>query len=203
MTDNSRLPRRTNNQKLGESAQDIFSSTFIHFCNVVPVPQSRDLGIDFFCEVMEGDYPTGLMFNAQCKNKEQACEMNRSLSIQIKIKTINYWLSQRNPTFLFVYDYQNKDFLWCFPLIHLLSLSKEWRFNDSISLPMPSSNRFSRDIVQIPSDLLEIIQSEDLRRKLDNLQEYMHDIRQQYEAELDYQTQGAYKEYWAELELDE
>ncbi len=58
-----KLPKRTHSQKIGVNASDLFSSVFSQFCNVIPVPQDRDLGIDFICEIMEGEYPTGKLFN--------------------------------------------------------------------------------------------------------------------------------------------
>jgi hypothetical protein len=39
----TRLPKRTNSQKIGVSAADLLSSFFLEFCNVIPVPQERDL----------------------------------------------------------------------------------------------------------------------------------------------------------------
>lgn len=203
MTGKNNLPKRTRSQKIGESAADIFSSTFTGFCNVIPIPQSRDLGIDFKCEVMEGEYPTGLEFNAQCKAKSEVNNKNSSLSIPVQVTTVNYWLSQRSPTFLFVYDLQSENFFWCFPAAYVLSLPKKWQTQQSISIPIPFSSNFSRGIKEIPSDILVVIEAEDLHQKISNLHEEMDEIRGEYEAELEYQTRGRYEEYWADIMLEE
>lgn len=197
------LPKRTKAQKIGENAADIFSATFTEFCNVVPVPQSRDLGIDFICEVMEDEYPTGVGFNAQCKGRDEVDDKNGLLNVQVQVTTINYWLSQRIPTFLFVYDRQSENFFWCFPSAYIFSLNKEWQSQQSVSIPIPVSSRFSRDITEIPLNLLEVIKREDLHKKISDLREEQEELRGQYEAELHYQTIGRYQDYLADIMLQE
>ena len=46
------LPKRTDAQRIGGSAADLLNSVFTNFCIVTPVPQDRDMGIDFICELM-------------------------------------------------------------------------------------------------------------------------------------------------------
>lgn len=203
MTEINNLPKRTRAQKVGESAADTFSATFTEFCNVIPVPQSRDLGIDFICEVMKDEYPTGLVFNAQCKGRNEVDDKNALLSVQVKVTTINYWLSQRSPTFLFVYDRQSENFFWCFPSAYILSLNKEWQSQQSVSIPIPVSSNFSRDITEIPSVLLAVIKAEDLHQKISDLREEKEELRGEYEAELKYQTIGRDEEYWGDIMLEE
>jgi hypothetical protein len=152
---------------------------------------------------MEGEYPTGLEFNAQCKGKSEIDDRNSLLSVQIQVTTINYWLTQRSPTFLFVYDRQSENFFWCFPSAYVFSLSKTWQLQQSISIPVPISSNFSRSITEIPPDLLAVIKAEDLHQKISDLREEMDEIRGQYEAELEYQTYGRYEEYWADIMLEE
>uniref|UniRef100_UPI0013001A7F DUF4365 domain-containing protein n=1 Tax=Cyanothece sp. BG0011 TaxID=2082950 RepID=UPI0013001A7F len=122
-----KLPKRTNSQKIGINAADFFCSVFSKFCNVIPVPQDRDLGIDFICEVMEGEYPTGKLFNIQCKGTEEVKIKKNSMIVPIKVTTLNYWLIQSNPTFLIVVDWQKKIFYWSFPQEFLNSLNKDWQ----------------------------------------------------------------------------
>ena len=55
----TKLPKRNKSQRIGESAAELLNSVLTEFCNVIPIPQSRDLGIDFICEIMEGEHPTG------------------------------------------------------------------------------------------------------------------------------------------------
>lgn len=73
MTNLPNLPKRTDAQRIGVSAADLLNSVLTKFCNVHPVQQDRDMGIDFICELMQGQYPTGKLFNVQCKGTEE-CE---------------------------------------------------------------------------------------------------------------------------------
>jgi hypothetical protein len=50
----TKLPKRTDAQRIGGSAADLLNSVLTNFCNVIPVPQARDMGIDFICELMQG-----------------------------------------------------------------------------------------------------------------------------------------------------
>lgn len=155
----NKLPKRTNSQKIGGIAADILSSVFRKFCNVIPVPQDKDLGIDFICEVMEGEYPTGKLFNIQCKGKEKAKEEGDAIAIPIQVKTLNYWLIQPNPTFLIVVDCQNRSFYWTFPQDFLSSLTKKWKEQTTVSVPIPIQNRFEEDIKALPTQLVSIVNS--------------------------------------------
>lgn len=107
----TKLPKRTKSQKIGVSAADLLSSVFADFCNVIPVPQERDLGIDFICEIMQEEHPTGKLFNIQCKGKEEVKAENNSITVSIKVATLNYWLLQPNPTLLIIVDCQNGFFI--------------------------------------------------------------------------------------------
>ncbi len=130
----TKLPKRTNYQRFGTNAADLLSSVFTEFCNVIPVPQDRDLGIDFICEIMDGEHPTGKLFNIQCKGKEKAIVRDNSITVPIAVTTLNYWLLQPNPTFLIVVDRQNSIFYWSFPQDFLGSLNKKWQEQKTVSL---------------------------------------------------------------------
>ncbi|MEG4107416.1 hypothetical protein [Microcoleus sp. S13_C5] len=52
MTNLPNLPKRTDAQRIGVSAADLLNSVFTKFCNVHPVQQDRDMGIDFICELI-------------------------------------------------------------------------------------------------------------------------------------------------------
>lgn len=197
------LPKRTKAQKIGESAAAILEATLSEFCNVVPVPQSRDLGIDFNCEVIEDEFPTALIFHAQCKGKDEVNDKNGLISVSLKVTTINYWLNQRSPVFLFVYDRHSENFFWCFPKAFVSLLNKDWQSQQYISLPIPISSKFSRKATEIPPDILKLIKTEDSCKKISDLREEQEELRSRYEAELDYQTTGMYEEYWADFMLEE
>lgn len=152
------LPKRTKSQKTGISAADLLNSVLSEFCNIIPVPQERDLGIDFFCEIMEGEYPTGKMFNVQCKGKEEVESKKNFIRVPIEVKTLNYWSIHPNPTFLFIVDRQTRKFYWTLPQNHLDSLDSSWQKQAKLSIPVDKENCFSQDIKEIPSRLLSIIE---------------------------------------------
>ncbi len=155
----TKLPKRTKSQKIGTSAADLLSSVFAEFCNVIPVPQERDLGIDFICEIMQEEQPTGKLFNIQCKGKEEPKVESDSITVSIKVATLNYWLLQLNPTFLIVVDCQNGLFYWSFPQYFLSSLNKNWQENQTVSIPVPIQNRFGQDINILPAQIVSIVNS--------------------------------------------
>lgn len=155
----TKLPKRTKSQRLGVSAADLLSSVFAEFCNVIPVPQERDLGIDFICEMMQEEHPTGKLFNIQCKGKEKAKVESNSIAIPIKVATLNYWLLQPNPTFLIVVDHQNDCFYWSFPQNFLSLLDKNWQEQQTVVIPVPIKNRFGQAINSLPSQIISIVNS--------------------------------------------
>jgi hypothetical protein len=156
----TKLPKRTKSQKIGASAADLLSLVFTEFCNVIPVPQDRDFGIDFICEIMQGEHPTGKLFNIQCKGKEDAKVEGNSIKISIKVTTLNYWLIQPNPTFLIVVDRQKRTFYWSFPQDFLGSLNKKWQEQEKVSISVPLENCFEQDIRTLPTKLVSIVNSQ-------------------------------------------
>jgi hypothetical protein len=132
----TKLPKRTNSQRIGQSAAELLKSVFTKFCIVIPIPQEVDLGIDFICEIMQKDYPTGKLFNIQCKGTEEAEVKGNSITFPIAVTTINYWLIQKNPTFLIIVDCQNYIFYWSFPKDFLSSLNKNWQEQKTVSIPV-------------------------------------------------------------------
>lgn len=156
----SKLPRRTKSQRIGTSAADLLSSVFAKFCNIIPVPQDKDLGIDFICEVMQEEHPTGKLFNVQCKGKEEAEAKGNLITVSIKVTTLNYWLLQPNPTFLIIVDCRNSVFYWSFPKDFLRSLSNNWQEQQTVSIPVPIQNCFERDINTLPDQLVSTVNSQ-------------------------------------------
>ena len=158
----TKLPKRTKSQRLGESAAELLNLVFTEFCNVIPVPQSRDLGIDFICEMMHGEYPTGKLFNIQCKGTEEAEFKGDSIRVPIAVTTLNYWLIQRNPTFLVVVDRRNYIFYWSFPKDFLSSVNKNWQEQQTVSIPVSIQNSFEQDINALPDQLISIVNTQAL-----------------------------------------
>jgi len=155
----TKLPKRSKSQKIGVSAADLLSSIFVEFCNVITVPQEKDLGVDFICEIMRGEHPTGKLFNIQCKGKEEAKAEGNSITIPIKVTTLNYWLLLPNPTFLIVVDGKNGLLYWSFPQDFLGSLNKNWQEQNTVSIPVPVQNCFEQGINDLPPQLVSIVNS--------------------------------------------
>jgi len=151
------LPKRTDAQRIGGSAADLLNSVFTNFCNVIPVQQYRDMGIDFICELMQGEYPTGKLFNVQCKGTEESEFKGDSIRVPIAVTTLNYWLIQPNPTFLVVVDRQNYNFYWSFPKDFLSSLNKNWQEQQTVTIPVPLQNLFEQDVDALPAQLVSIV----------------------------------------------
>lgn len=158
----TKLPKRTKSQKKGISAAALLNSVFTKFCNVIPVPQECDLGIDFICELMQEDHPTGKLFNVQCKGQEEVEIKGDEIRVQISVTTLNYWLLQKNPTLLIVVDCRDYIFYWSFPKGFLVSLDKNWHEQQTVSIPIPTQNRFSQDADALPIQLLSIVDTEAL-----------------------------------------
>ncbi|WP_199320494.1 DUF4365 domain-containing protein [Leptolyngbya sp. FACHB-261] len=156
----TKLPKRTKSQRIGVSAADLLSSVFAEFCNIIPIPQDRDFGIDFICEIMQGEHPTGRLFNIQCKGKEEANVEGNSITLPIKVTTLNHWLLQPNPTFLIIVDCQNSVFYWSFPQDFLSSLNKNWQKQQTVSIPVPLENHFEQDVNALPIQLVSIVNSQ-------------------------------------------
>ena len=153
----SKLPKRVNNQKLGKKAADLCNLLLSEFCNVLPVLQEQDIGIDFICEVMNGEHPTGQQFNVQCKGANQKVFQRDSVSRTIKVSTLNYWLCQPIPTFLVLVDCDQEILYWSFPASFLSRLSSAWQEQETVSIPIPIENRIVRDSRSLPELLLAIV----------------------------------------------
>lgn len=155
------LPKRTKPQMIGSNASELLSSVLTKFCNVIPVPQEKDLGIDHICEIIDKEYPTGKLFNVQCKGKDELKiqKRNNLISIPIAVTTINYWLKQSNPTFLFVVDCQNLIFYWSFPQQFLTSLTTKWQEQKTVSIPVSIHDSFGKNVGELPPQLLSIVNS--------------------------------------------
>ncbi len=153
----NKLPKLTKSQITGESSAYLLSSVFTNFCRIIPVPQSCDVGIDFICEMIQGDFPTGKLFNIQCKGKEEGKVKGDSIKVSIKVTTLNYWLIQPNPTFLVVVDRINRIFYWSFPRDFLSSLNKNWQEQETVSIPVPIKNHFYQDMDTLPLQLVSIV----------------------------------------------
>ena len=95
------MPRVPWSTRLGDIGQSEIESRLRHFSTVHPY--HRDLGIDYYCELLEDDRPS-TPFYVQAKSTGHFDDSWRS---SIKTKTITYWLGQPHPVFLIVYNEKN------------------------------------------------------------------------------------------------
>lgn len=152
-----KLPKRTKSQAAGNVAADLLNATLSQFANVVPIPGSRDLGIDFYCELLDQcGYPTGQIFNIQCKGTSEVKREASSFSVPVKFTTANYWMIQPSATFLVVVDLSRKSFYWAYPQKQLVENSS-WKKQKTVSITVPTVNRFEFDMKEMPQGMREIL----------------------------------------------
>jgi tetratricopeptide (TPR) repeat protein len=85
-------------RRLGRIGEDEISSRLRHFS--LPNKYDEDVGIDFYCELLENDSPS-IPFYVQAKGTGH---FDDNWGASIKRTTIVYWLNQLHPVFLVVYD---------------------------------------------------------------------------------------------------
>ena len=98
----SRSVKVTWETRLGGIGEDIIKSRLRRFS--MPSKYETDVGIDFYCELLEDDSPS-LPFYVQAKGTEH---FDDNWGASIRKTTVIYWLSRPSPVFLIVYD-ENAD----------------------------------------------------------------------------------------------
>lgn len=104
--------------KLGIRGEAFFESLIAGHAIPHHVTGSKDLGIDYFCEWVDDDKPTGILFAIQVKTSSQLkpifVQIDTSMSngletysisnskLNTKEATLNYWRGLNIPTYLFV-----------------------------------------------------------------------------------------------------
>ena len=83
------------NQRLGEIGESTIKSYLAYFSN--PMKPAFDVGIDFFCELLEDSSPSGMYFLVQAKGSQHFDEKwGRSFDKE----TIIFWLKKQLPTYI-------------------------------------------------------------------------------------------------------
>jgi hypothetical protein len=116
------------------------------------------LGIDFYCELIDRQgYPTGQIFNIQCKGTDEVKKEGNSFSIPVKVTTANYWLIQPAATFLVVVDIGNKNCCyWAYPRKQS-SESSSWEQQKTVSITVHTIDRFEFDTDEMPHGMRAIL----------------------------------------------
>ena len=95
------------NQRLGEIGESTIKSYLAYFSN--PMKPAFDIGIDFFCELIQNNSPSGRFFLVQAKGTQHFDEKwGRSFDKDL----INFWLRQQFPVYIIVYDEVSKSSYW-------------------------------------------------------------------------------------------
>lgn len=102
-----RMPRITDSQKHGRSGEHAIENRLSSFSNIMH--PEHDLGIDYFCELMEKNELTGKYFCVQAKGTKR---FDKYWKRNIKKETVSLWLNQRYPVFLIVYERSSRNCYW-------------------------------------------------------------------------------------------
>jgi tetratricopeptide (TPR) repeat protein len=91
---------------LGEAGEGQVRAKLSYFS--IPTKYQKDIGIDFYCELLEQDYPS-ISFYVQAKGTEH---FDDNWGRAIEKATIRYWLTRFFPVYLVVYDEENEICYW-------------------------------------------------------------------------------------------
>src|SRR3989304_7373305 len=94
------LPRIPEYRKRGRSGEYEIASRLSTISNIMP--PDYDFGLDFYCELLENNSPSGKFFWVQAKTTQQFdCDV---WSQYVDKKVIAFWLGQGFPVFVMVFE---------------------------------------------------------------------------------------------------
>lgn len=103
MVDNVKIPWST---RLGRIGEKEIEKRLAYFSN--PTKYETDVGIDFYCELLVNDKPS-VPFYVQAKSTEY---FDDKWGVSIEKSTVIYWLQQKSPVYLIVFDEKNNYCYW-------------------------------------------------------------------------------------------
>ena len=134
------IKQYTKNAQLGNKGEAFFESLVSDYCLPHRIVAPKDLGVDFICEWVYGEKPTGILFAVQVKTVTAQAEKTgtdkdkngldefkiSNSTLTIDPKTLNYWKRLGLPTYLFAILSEN-EVLNCFyrRFTTVLTLEKE------------------------------------------------------------------------------
>jgi len=136
-----------NSKKIGEIAEAEIRKRLLSISN--PMKPSYDVGIDFFCDLLEEDSPSSKFFLVQAKGTQRFGKKWRRC---IDKKIIESWLAHVYPVFLVVYDMEGDNCYWMSMHEHRKNLIRKM-------------NTQSRTIC-ITIDKSQLLREEDFVRKI-------------------------------------
>lgn len=157
------LPKVHENTKKGNVAVSLLESVFSRYSIVNTIPVEKDIGIDLHIELLDGDTPSGLCFNAQCKGKDEVEIDERKITVPIKISTINYWLLHKEPTILFVVDIDSMSIFWCYPYEQISERLEGLQQQKTVNIHVDKKSVFTLDMKVVPMEIVEVIREFDYK----------------------------------------
>lgn len=100
-------PIVSESQRLGSSAESKIESRLKSFST--PAKPEPDIGIDFYCQLLEDGAASSRFFGVQAKGTKHFNEVWRR---SFRRKTIELWLRLPFPVFLVVYDEDSQNCYW-------------------------------------------------------------------------------------------
>ncbi|NTU28830.1 DUF4365 domain-containing protein [Brevibacillus sp. HB1.1] len=152
-----KLPQVPHTTKIGYSASELLISVLGMFSNVVPIPTEKDLGIDMRAELLSGSIPVGMHYNIQCKGTEDVIIDEKNIAVIINVTTINYWLQQKEPTFLVVVDRITQKFYWTYPFHQVESRIEDIQSQETVTIHVSKTSFFEYNIKMLPPEMMDII----------------------------------------------
>lgn len=151
------LPKIPEFRKRGRSGEHEIASLLSSISNVMT--PDYDFRLDFYCELLEGNSPSGKFFWVQAKTTQQFDGDLWSQYVNKKIITL--WLGQVFPVFVMVFEQASRKCYWLSVQAH----RNEWieklaNSNDSIQVIVDRKHTFQRNdekrefIKQIKNDLI-------------------------------------------------
>lgn len=100
-------PKVPISRRRGTSAEAEVEARLSYF-SIVARP-SPDVGIDFQCELLQEDQPSGELFGVQVKGTKT---LGKRPQVCVKKTTIRYWLKLTFPVYIIVYDEESQQCYW-------------------------------------------------------------------------------------------
>jgi tetratricopeptide (TPR) repeat protein len=116
------------NTRLGSIGEKAVLQRLSYFSN--PTKYDQDLGLDFYCELIQDDSPS-TPFYVQVKGTQH---LDSSWGSSIPKSTISYWLQQKSPVYLMVFDEPGDICYWMSIEDHRYDLLQKLEITESESI---------------------------------------------------------------------
>ena len=135
------VPKIPEFRKRGRSGEHAIASLLSTISNVM-VPD-YDFGLDFHCELLVNNSPSGKFFWVQAKSTESFDEV---WSQYVNKETIAFWLQQVSPVFIMVFEQSSEKCYWLSVEKHRTEWGKKLTYpNGSVEVVVGRENVFQRN----------------------------------------------------------